>query len=199
MLVLTVSAGSGLQPAQGPAEGIWGCGVEDGVGKRGEGGLLTARERGGDQGQQLVPDVRPTRGSPEVEVGVDELLQTEMLGERGRQQQPRVGTRPRRRPFQAGRGYAEVLPVPGRWAVHTPSSQQRGTLPAAESGRGFGGSGLSHRWNPDARVAAVPSAASRRASSATGQPPSPATPRRNGPRPDQARLREVPTRLARHV
>ena len=39
----------------------------------------------------LFPDVRPTRGSPEVEVGVDELLQTEMLGERGRQQQPRVG------------------------------------------------------------------------------------------------------------
>ena len=53
--------------------------------------MRTARERGGDQGQQLVPDVRPTRGSPEVEVGVDELLQTEMLGERGRQQQPRVG------------------------------------------------------------------------------------------------------------
>ena len=52
---------------------------------------VTARERGGDQGQQLVPDVRSTRGSPEVEVGVDELLQTEMLGERGRQQQPRVG------------------------------------------------------------------------------------------------------------
>ena len=39
----------------------------------------------------LSPTFRPTRGSPEVEVGVDELLQTEMLGERGRQQQPRVG------------------------------------------------------------------------------------------------------------
>ena len=57
----------------------------------------------------------------------------------------------RRRPFQAGRGYAMIASnrcslFRVRWAVHTPSSQlQRGTclrVPAAESGRGFGGSGL---------------------------------------------------------
>ena len=39
----------------------------------------------------LSPTFARPGGSPEVEVGVDELLQTEMLGERGRQQQPRVG------------------------------------------------------------------------------------------------------------
>ena len=72
--------------------------------------------------------------------------------------------------FQAGRGCAmiasnRVLPVPGRWAVHTPSSQlQRGTclrVPAAESGRGFGGSGLKRRQRGEAgpgalRLRAVP-------------------------------------------
>ena len=35
--------------------------------------------------------IRVSSLSPRFEVGVDELLQTEMLGERGRQQQPRVG------------------------------------------------------------------------------------------------------------
>ena len=86
------------EAAQKRAQGRWGLdGAAEDAGRParaqriGVVDAVTARERGGDQGQQLVPDVRPTRGSPEVEVGVDELLQTEMLGERGRQQQPRVG------------------------------------------------------------------------------------------------------------
>ena len=52
---------------------------------------LAARERRGDQGQQLVASVRPARRVTEVEVAVGELLQTEMLGERGREQQARIG------------------------------------------------------------------------------------------------------------
>ena len=52
---------------------------------------LAARERRGDQGQQLVAGVRPPRRVTEVEVAVGELLQTEMLGERGREEQPRIG------------------------------------------------------------------------------------------------------------
>jgi hypothetical protein len=51
---------------------------------------VTARERGGDQGQEFVPRVRPTRCTTEVEVGVDELLQTEMMGERRGQEEPGV-------------------------------------------------------------------------------------------------------------
>ena len=51
---------------------------------------LAARERRGDQGQQLVAGVRPPRRVTEVEVAVGELLQTEMLGERGREEQPRI-------------------------------------------------------------------------------------------------------------
>ena len=35
--------------------------------------------------------MRITGHLPEVDVGVDQRLQTEMLGERGRQEQPRVG------------------------------------------------------------------------------------------------------------
>ena len=52
---------------------------------------LAARERRGDQGQQFVAGVRPPRRVTEVEVAVGELLQTEMLGERGREEQPRIG------------------------------------------------------------------------------------------------------------
>ena len=52
---------------------------------------LAARERRGDESQQLVAGVRPPRCVTEVEVAVGELLQTEMLGERGREEQPRIG------------------------------------------------------------------------------------------------------------
>ena len=52
---------------------------------------LAARERRGDQGQQLVAGVRPPRRVTEVDATVGELLQTEMLGERGREEQPRIG------------------------------------------------------------------------------------------------------------
>ena len=51
---------------------------------------VTARERRGDEGQQLVAGVRPARRVTEVDAAVGELLQTEMLGERGREQQARV-------------------------------------------------------------------------------------------------------------
>ena len=52
---------------------------------------LAARERRGDQGHQLVAGVRPPRRVTEVDAAVGELLQTEMLGERGREEQPRIG------------------------------------------------------------------------------------------------------------
>ena len=68
------------QHARRPA-GAHGIGVGDAV---------AARERRGDQGQQLVAGVRPPRCVTEVEAAVGELLQTEMLGERGREQQARV-------------------------------------------------------------------------------------------------------------
>lgn len=47
---------------------------------------VAARERRGDERERLVPDVRPTRCLPEVEVLPDEVLQAEMLGERRRQE-----------------------------------------------------------------------------------------------------------------
>ena len=52
---------------------------------------LAARERRGDEGQQLVAGVRPPRRVTEVDAAVGELLQTEILGERGREEQPRIG------------------------------------------------------------------------------------------------------------
>ena len=52
---------------------------------------VTARKRGGDQRHHLVARVRPARGIAEVEVGVNEFGQAEMLGERGRQNQPGIG------------------------------------------------------------------------------------------------------------
>ena len=63
--------------------------------------------------------------------------------------------------LEAQRGaFDQVLPVPGRWAVHTPSSQlQRGTclrVPAAESGRGFGGGRKAQRTGPRAASPARP-------------------------------------------
>ena len=64
------------------AAGAHGIGVGDAV---------AARERRGDQGQQLVAGVRPPRRVTEVDAAVGELLQTEMLGERGREEQPRIG------------------------------------------------------------------------------------------------------------
>jgi hypothetical protein len=53
--------------------------------------LAVPPERGGGESQQFVPRVRPTRSITEVKVDVDELLQTEMVGEGGRQEEPRVG------------------------------------------------------------------------------------------------------------
>ena len=51
---------------------------------------LTARERRGDQGQQLVAGVRPPRRVTEVDVGVRQFTEAEPAGERGGEQQPRV-------------------------------------------------------------------------------------------------------------
>ena len=64
------------------AAGAHGIGVSDAV---------AAGERRGDEGQQLVAGVRPPRRVTEVDAAVGELLQTEMLGERGREEQPRIG------------------------------------------------------------------------------------------------------------
>ena len=51
---------------------------------------LAARERRGDQGQQLVAGVRPPRRVTEVEVGVHKFTEAEPAGERGGEQQARV-------------------------------------------------------------------------------------------------------------
>src|SRR5450759_2035971 len=51
---------------------------------------VTTRERRHDERQELVARVRPTGRSPEVEVLLDEILETEVCGERGRQQESRV-------------------------------------------------------------------------------------------------------------
>jgi hypothetical protein len=81
---------------------------------------VTARERGEDQGQELVADVRPARRLAEVEVLPHELLQAEMLGQGGRQQEPGIGheLRPVERrvdPVEAvGRSHPAGAPL--RWA-----------------------------------------------------------------------------------
>ena len=51
---------------------------------------VTARERRGDQGQQLVAGVRPPRRVTEVEVGVRQFTEAEPAGERGGEQQARL-------------------------------------------------------------------------------------------------------------
>ena len=51
---------------------------------------LAARERRGDQGQQLVAGVRPPRRVTEVDVGVRQFAEAESAGERGGEQQARV-------------------------------------------------------------------------------------------------------------
>ena len=63
------------------AAGAHGIGVSDAV---------TARERRGDQGQQLVAGVRPPRCVTEVEVGVRQFTEAEPASERGGEQQARV-------------------------------------------------------------------------------------------------------------
>jgi phosphoglycolate phosphatase-like HAD superfamily hydrolase len=47
---------------------------------------FTARERRHDEREQLVSDVRPARPLPEVEVGLNELAQAEMVSEGGGQE-----------------------------------------------------------------------------------------------------------------
>ena len=63
------------------AAGAHGIGVGDAV---------AARERRGDQGQQLVAGVRPPRRVTEVEVSVRQFTEAEPAGERGGEQQARV-------------------------------------------------------------------------------------------------------------
>ena len=52
---------------------------------------VTARQRGRDQRQQLVPCVGPPRRAAEVEVTVDEFPQAQVPGEGGRQEQAGIG------------------------------------------------------------------------------------------------------------
>ena len=49
---------------------------------------VATRERGHDEREQLVADVRPAGSRAEVEPALDELLETQVLGERGRQEEP---------------------------------------------------------------------------------------------------------------
>ena len=80
---------------------------------------VASRERRRDERQRLVPDVRPTGCLPEVEVPLDQFLQAEMLGERGRQQEPGVGDelRPVERRVEAveavGRSHPSGAPLLG--------------------------------------------------------------------------------------
>jgi hypothetical protein len=52
---------------------------------------VTTRERRHDERQELVADVRPARCPSEVKMLVRELLQAEVMGEGGRQEEPGVG------------------------------------------------------------------------------------------------------------
>jgi len=114
---------------------------------------VAGRERGHDDGQELVPDVRPARRLAEMEVPPHELLQAEMRGERGRQEEARISheLRPVERRAQPGRGCGKI--ASGRcssvWADglyrNAITPVQKGTcscVPDRESRRGFGGSGL---------------------------------------------------------
>ena len=53
--------------------------------------VVAARERRHHERQELVADVGPAGRRPEVEVLVDELPQAQVVGQRGRQEQARVG------------------------------------------------------------------------------------------------------------
>ena len=52
---------------------------------------VAARQRRRNQGQHLVARVRPPRRSSQVNVVVDEFTQTQVLGEGGGKEQPRIG------------------------------------------------------------------------------------------------------------
>ena len=53
--------------------------------------VVAARERRHHEGQHLVADVGPAHPLAEVEVLVDEGAEAEVMGERGRQDQARIG------------------------------------------------------------------------------------------------------------
>jgi len=52
---------------------------------------VATREGRHDECQELVADVGPTRRGAQVETLVDELPEAQMVGQRGRQQEARVG------------------------------------------------------------------------------------------------------------
>jgi len=52
---------------------------------------VAPHERGHDERERLDADVRPARRGPEVDVPIEELPQAEVAGERGREQEARVG------------------------------------------------------------------------------------------------------------
>ncbi len=52
---------------------------------------VAARERRHDQAQELVPGVGPPRCAAQVEMAVDQLAEPEVVGQGGRQEEPRVG------------------------------------------------------------------------------------------------------------
>jgi hypothetical protein len=93
-----------VAPGEAPQERAEGRGgldaeAEDPLGATGSQGVrvvdaVAAGEGRHDQGQELVADVRSTGLVAEVEIRIHELTQTEVMGQAGRQQEPRVGDQP---------------------------------------------------------------------------------------------------------
>jgi hypothetical protein len=87
-----------VAPAEAPQERAQGRGCLDRVTEdpgrptRAEGvcvvDAVAPGEGRGDEGQELVADVRPALRPPEVKVLVDQLAQAEVLGQGGRQEEP---------------------------------------------------------------------------------------------------------------
>jgi len=113
---------------------------------------IAARERRHHEGQDLVPDVRPTDRGTEIEMALDQTLQIEVVGQGSWQKKPSVGHRAivvegRVEPVQAVRrshlSGAPFVGLDGLSQRHLPSSEghliRRIRASQAEA---IGGSGL---------------------------------------------------------
>jgi hypothetical protein len=90
-----------VTPAEAPQERPQGGGrldaeAQDSLGAAGAQGVrvvdaVAAVEGRHDERQELVSDIRPTGPGAEVKVLVNQLLQTEVVSQGGRQQEPRIG------------------------------------------------------------------------------------------------------------
>ena len=86
------------EAAQERAQGGGGLDAEaqDPAGSAGAQGVrivdrVATREGRHDEGQELVADVRRAGGAPQVEEPIDQSLQAQVEGQRGRQEEPRIG------------------------------------------------------------------------------------------------------------